>query len=856
MYHPLRTCGVLLTILALLPTQDVTAQTRLPKKSVIQPPPIRTLTITPQQIALSGRYAECRPLVNGVDSSGAQRDLSAMAVLTVSDPKIAVLDSEGTLRPRKDGSAYLIARYSGLVARIPLAVKGITAAAPPRFLADVMPVLTKGGCNMGACHGAGSGKGGFKLSLLGYDPDADYETITRASSARRIARSQPENSLLLLKPTMRVSHRGGLRFKMDSPEYRLMRDWIARGLPGPDPAEAKVVRLEIQPAVRTLSVGQTQRFAVRALYSDGSQRDATGQSVFTASDETVAAVSANGEATVAGPGEGAVLVRYQGLVTTARILSPYASVARTTTGPTPNAQHPTPSVTLDRLVTQKLDALGLKPSSRCSDADFVRRVYLDVIGLLPTPEEARTFLASRAPDKRAKLIDALLQRSEYVDFWSLRWGDLLRSSRQTLTDKGMMTLNHWIRDSVAANKPWDQFAREILLAQGNTYQEGPTNFFRSATTPQELAETTSQAFLGVRIQCAKCHNHPYEKWTQNQYYQMAAFFARVKAKRIDGQPGSVVTLVKTGEVTHPKTRKEMAPCALDAAPVPASYTGDRRQALAEWVTSPKNPFFSRVLVNRLWKHFLGRGFVEPVDDMRVTNPPSNGPLLDWLAQDFSAHGFDLKNLMRTILNSETYQRSSEVTKENSHDLKYCSHYPFKRLGAEQLMDAISTTTNVPDKFAGYPQGTRACQLADTTTDSYFLDLFGRPARTTTCECERTDSPNLSQILHLMNNAGLNTRIASNQGRIALLLDGKAKRPDKAIVEELYLTAYSRYPTADESKRAISALAPAPDRRPMAKGWFVRLTDPFGSRTMASNRRATAEDLLWALMNSKEFLFNH
>ena len=453
-----------------------------------------------------------------------------------------------------------------------------------------------------------------------------------------------------------------------------------------------------------------------------------------------------------------------------------------------------------------------------------------MIGLLPTPTEARAFLGSRDPGKRVKLVDALLARPEYVDYWTLRWADILRCSRRSLGDKGMASLYSWIRQSVADNKPWNQFARELLLAQGSTFRNGPTNFYRTATSPNTLAETTSQVFLGVRIECAKCHNHPYERWTQNQYYQMAAFFARVSSKTGDRKDEPIVVLAGAGEVRHPKTGKEVAPCALDSAPVKADFTGDRRAVLAEWLTSDRNPFFAHEVVNRLWKHFLGRGLVEPVDDLRATNPPSNAPLFDALANEFTAHNYDIKHVMRSILLSQVYQRSPMPLPANALDTKFYSHYAFKRMDAEPLMDAIAAATGVPDKFDGFPAGMRATQLPDTGVGSYFLDLFGRPARNVACECERSADPNLGQILHLMNNSAINGRIASKSGRIAGLI--AAKTDDKKIAEELYLAAYARYPSAAEMKQETATLK------------------------AAKNRQQAAEDLLWVLLNSKEFVFNH
>ncbi len=785
------------------------------------------LQVIPQKIVLRGPYSETRVLVDQQSKAGSPVEVGASSVMSILNPKVAVVDDEGIVRPIGNGKTELVVKYQGLDSKVPIAVSGVMKANSPSFLTDVMPVLSKAGCNQGACHGAAAGKGGFKLSLLGYDPDWDYDAITRSSGARRIARAQPDNSLFLLKPTMGVVHRGGMRFKTDSASYRILRDWIVSGLSGPKSNDPHVVRLEVSPAVRSLKVGNAQRFAVKAVYSDGSQRNVTSETLFSSSDESVATVSADGDAKVVGQGEGAVLVRYQSVVSTARLISPYGPPKTASKVSTGKKYEQTAQSSIDRLIQAKLDALGLQTSGTSSDSDFMRRASIDTIGLLPTPTETRAFLADHDPKKREKWVNSLLVRSEFVDNWSMKWGDILQSSRQKLSEKGVYTFNEWIRQSVDENKPWDKFAQELILAQGDVYEYGPANFYRTAPSPQELAETTSQVFMGVRIQCAKCHNHPYDKWTQNQYYQMAAFFARVQVKR---QNESVIYLSNSGEVTHPKTQLAMIPAALDAAPLAKDYHGDRRVVLAQWLTSPQNPFFAKSVVNRVWKHFMGRGLVEPVDDLRVTNPPSNSALFDYLAEDLAAHHFDLKYLMRSILLSHAYQREARSSNGNERDSKYYSHFLFKRLSAEQLQDALTAATGVPEKFAGFPAGMRAEQLPDNSAPSYFLDLFGRPARLSSCACERTDAPNIGQVLHLMNDSGINTRISAPAGRVAGLV--KTKVPDNKMVEELYLGALSRYPSPEESRRSAQVLA------------------------SAKNKELAGEDLLWALLNSKEFLFNH
>lgn len=803
----------------------IVAQAGKPVKSNARAISASALVAVPRQVTLTGRYAETRVQIEEQMKDGKTREWSSKSQFAFADPTVATIDESGIVRPLKDGKTLLLATYQKRIVRVPITVSGIGAPSVARFYTDVSPLLSRTGCNSGACHGAAQGKGGFKLSLQGYDPDMDYDWITRGNMARRITPSQPDNSLFLRKPTLGVVHKGGKRFDVLSPEYRVLRDWIVAGMPAPDPKEARVVRLDVYPQMRTLPLKQTQRFTVTATYGDGTKRDVTAETIFTASDENVATVTPDGEATIKGSGEGAILLRYQGLVKTARLISPFATPRKPEEAIAESGGN-----AIDRLVLEKIFALGLNTSANCSDSDFLRRAYLDTIGLLPTTEEVRTFLTDTTPEKRTRLVETLLERPEYVDFWTLKWGDILKSSRRILSDKGMYALNHWIREGVTQNKPWNQFARELLLAQGSTFDQGPANYYKAATSPNELAEMTSQVFLGVRIQCAKCHNHPYERWTQNQYYQMSAFFARIGRKRGERGEESQIFVARNGEVTHPKTHKVMLATALDAKALPSEFTGDRREALAEWITSDQNPFFAKEIANRLWRHFMGRGIVEPVDDMRVTNPPSNEALLDHLAKDFVRHGYDLKYLMRSIMLTQAYQRSAIPTKKNAQDVKYYSHNNFKRLSAEQLMEAITSATGVPEKFAGYPVGTRATQLPDTTAPSYFLELFGRPARNIACECERSDDPNLGQILHLMNNAGINGRIASKEGRISKAFT--AKQTPEQIVEDVYLASLSRFPSSEERQHAVNTI------------------------TKAKTPQNAAEDLLWVLINSKEFVFNH
>ncbi len=731
---------------------------------------------------------------------------------------------DGVLRPRGDGATMVRATLRGATIALPVTVTGYSPM-EPRFVRDVVPVLTRLGCNQGGCHGATQGKGGFKLSLQGYDPESDFISITRGAAGRRVAPARPEASLLLRKPTGAVPHKGGKLLEPESPHWRLLVDWIASGMPGPRKDDNSLTRLEIVPASRILPVGATQRFRVMASFSDGTKRDVTQESLFSGSNAQVANVSPDGSTQVVGKGETAVLVRYDDKVVTATLTSPYG-----TPRPLPSESTESPSSIVDRHVENKLARLGLVASPRCTDAEFHRRVSLDLIGQLPSPEEAKSFLADRSPDKRERLVDSLIARPAFVDHWTLRWGDLFRSTRNALNERGLHAMNRWIRDSVATNKPWDQMASELLLARGSTYESGPANYFKASANTEALVENTSQTFLGVRIACARCHNHPYEKWKQNQYYEMAAFFTRMRSKAGNVPEERIFYVGDSGDIANPRTQVTAIPTPLDAPPISKSFTGDRRQAFVDWLVRKNNPFFAKAIVNRLWGHFLGQGIIEPVDDIRVTNPPSNPELLEFLASDFARNGFDLRRAMRVIVLSETYQRSAIPTPANVADTRYHSTYRFKRLPAEPLLDALGSATGVPEKFSGYPAGMRAAELPDATAQSYFLDLFGRPARNIVCQCERSDNPNLGQILHLMNGKSVNDRLASKDGRAAKLASGNLANTE--IVRELYLATVSREPDLEEMLTASVDLHAAEDRR------------------------KAVEDLLWALLNSKEFLFNH
>ncbi|GIW79901.1 MAG: surface protein [Gemmatales bacterium] len=788
-------------------------------------PPLQSLTVFPQQIVLDGPRAEQHVVVIGEFADGSRRDLTREAKLQVGDMNIAVVEG-GVVRPARDGETLLTIAHDGKTAKVPVRVEKAQANLPVDFNREVIPVLTKAKCNQGACHGGQHGKGGFKLSLRGFDPPHDYEQIVQSAEGRRIVPSDPERSILLLKPTLIMEHGGGELIKAGGSEYQILKRWLEDGTPPPARNAPAVTSLSVFPTSRVMKSEEQQQIAVTATWSDGLTRDVTSLAQFDSLNEAVATVTPNGLVTAKSKGVTHIMVRFEGQVGVVQIMLPYRQID-------PYPDLPRYNFIDDKLIA-KWKELGLTPSPLCSDVEFFRRIHLDTIGTLPKPEEIKAFLADTSADKRAKAIEQVLQRPEFVDFWTLKWGDLLRINRAALNDKGMWSFHNWVRASLRDGKKLDQFVREIITAEGSTFRDGPANYYGVGRNPSDWAEATAQVFLGVRIQCAKCHHHPFEKWSQDDYYGMTAFFIRLANKGsqefgIFGRE-TVLYLRQTGEQRHPRKGTIVPPHPLDGPPMDDPF--DRRVKLADWITSKENPFFAKNIVNRFWGYFMGRGLVEPLDDMRATNPPSNPDLLDALAKDFVDNGFDLKHLMRTIMNSRAYQLSSRIEEGNRADATntHFTRYTVKRLTAEQLADAIDFATGTREKYQGLPLGTRAIQLPDPAVASYLLDIFGRAERKITCECERTMQPNIAQALHLLNGDFLNRKIADGNGRIARLM--KNKTPLPKIVEELYLVTLSRPPQPAESKKAQELVAKAP------------------------SLREGLQDLLWALLNSREFLFNH
>jgi hypothetical protein len=789
------------------------------------------LAILPDAIVLRGKGSRQQLIVEARAGHTYTGNRTATCTFTSSNPNVATVDAAGVVAAVSDGRAIITARDGTVTASTVVEVERAAAPYPLTFRNHVLPVLTRAGCNSGPCHGSLSGKNGFKLTLRGYDPELDYLTLTRQAAARRINKVEPGRSLMLLKPTLAVAHGGGKRFAARSPEYGVIAQWIAAGTPAPAEWDPSMTRLEVFPSTARLEPGNEQPIIVRAHFSDGHAEDVTRWAKFSSNEAAVATVTDEGVAKVQGRGEAVISAWYLSKIVTARITSPFPNhIDAAVYARAPRANF------IDGLVLTKLSELNIEPSPLSSDAEFIRRAYLDAAGILPAPDEARAFLADTAADKRARLVDALLERPEFVDYWAYKWSDLLLVSSRSLPSNAMWSYYNWIRSSVAANKPWDRMARELLTASGNTLANGAANYYVLHKNPIDVTENVAMTFMGFSITCARCHNHPLEKWSQKDYYQMANLFSRIAVKNGTDRGDLIVYPARTGEINHPRLNVPLAPRPLDGPALAVDAATDRREFFAEWLVSPDNPFFARALVNRVWKNFMGRGLVEGVDDIRDANPPSNPALLAALTRDFTAHRFDVKHLVRTIMNSTTYQLSSRPTDTNAADLKYHSHYIARRLPAEVILDAISQVTGVAENFPAYP-GRRALQLPDAAVDSYFLTAFGRPPRVTAADSERQQEPSITQALHVINGDTINQKLAAPRGLIQMLVDGNTD--NRSAVERLYLAALSRPPTDEELRTLSQAMDEALTR---------------GGPGAA--RRPVLEDLAWAVLTGREFLFNH
>ncbi len=714
-------------------------------------------------------------------------------------------------------------------------------AETPSFLNDVVPILTRQGCNQGACHGKGAGQNGFRLSLRGYDPESDYRWITREFNGRRIEGATPEASLFLRKPIADAPHEGGKVFGPNSREYAVLLEWLRAGAPGPKKDDAKLLKLELTVGQRVLKKGDHQQLKATAEFNDGSRRDVTWLIKFESNDAGVIGVLPDGTVTSRRSGETAIRAAFQTEVAVAVFTVPFESTVDA-------GRFAGRNNFIDDHVFPKLKALNVEPSDNCTDDEFIRRAFLDAAGTLPTADEVRSFLADTKPDKRSKLVDALLDRPEFVDYWTLILGDLLQNRKERDHDvrgtKGVREMHAWLRTQVAANRPWDAIARDVLTAKGTTADAPAIGYYvvtvgeHREVEKSEVVASVAQAFLGTRIGCAQCHNHPLEKYTQDDYYHFAGFFSRVRLDRKEPKVG--VTALKVGHpdpnqekgpvgVRQPRTGEFMKAQPLDRSPTEFKPGEDPRERLVAWMTDPKNEYFAGAMVNRVWRHYLGAGLVEPVDDLRATNPPTNPALWKALVAEFISHKFDLKHLMRTILSSRTYQLSSATRSTNETDTRFYSHYCARRLPAEVMLDAISQATGVPDRFPGYPVGLRAIQLPDPGLNSYFLSLFGRSERVTACACERNGDVTMPQLLHLQNGESVVQKIRAADGRLAGWI--KSIPDSDRLVEELFLTTVGRKPTPDERRAVTTALKEG------------------------ESNEEVYRDLFWALLNSKTFAFN-
>jgi hypothetical protein len=808
--------------------------------AVVLPKPadVQSLAVLPLKITLKGVDDAWQLVVTANLGPSKLQDLTGDVKYTVADPKVATVTSSGRVIPLANGSTEITATYGDKTIKIPVTSTACDVNLPINFPNQIVPIFTKLGCNSGGCHGKASGQNGFKLSLLGFEPDVDFIALVKEGRGRRLTPFAPDNSLLLTKAAGVVAHGGGKRLDVGQDEYRLIRRWIAAGMPYGAPTDPTVTKISISPEQRVLTRQNKQQFAVYAHYSDGSIEDITRRAQYESNDPEIAIVDASALVrTLALSGEAGIMARYQGQVAVFRATVPVG-------GQTPQYQF-TEQTIADKFTLKKWQELGLVPSDLCSDEQFIRRVSLATTGTLPTPKQVNDFVADKDASKRAKLVDRLLDSQEYSYYFATKWADILKVKRGGMQNRaqGTFGFHGWIKSAMQSDMPYDQFTREILTATGDETMNPPTVWYKSLTDPQQFVDDTTQVFLGLRMACAQCHHHPYEKYSQDDYWGIAAFFGRVGRKNIlvAGGPQNqqnqlqVIYNKSSGGVANKRTGQNAVMKALDSEPAqPMGPDEDPRHKLVDWMVAPQNPFFAKAIVNRYWAHFYGRGLVDPLDDMRVTNPPSNPELLDALAKDFVDHKYSLKHLIRTICNSRTYQLSAVPNDFNKHDKQnYARFYP-QRMGAEVLLDAVCQVTDSPTAFNGLPQDKfapkRAIMLPDESYSSYFLDVFGRPQRISACECERVNEANLAQALHLLNSDEVQGKLSRGGARAEKL--AADPRPDAEKVEELFQWAFARKPTQDQMNAALTHI-----------------------NKYAATKKVAYENIIWALINTKEFVFN-
>lgn len=801
-------------------------------------------------ISLRGQDSAQQVLATAHEGGSLRHDVSREVRWTVNPPGLAKVDRQGRVTPLSDGEGTLTAALDDATASLPLRVESAGIPSPIHFANQIVPIFTKNGCNGGGCHGKSAGQNGFRLSLLGFEPEEDFEHLVKEARGRRLFPAAPERSLLLTKGAAILPHGGGQRLDPSSDDWNRLVRWIRQGMPRGAENAPRVARIEVFPTERTLPLSSEQQLVVTAHYTDGTLEDVTLGSLYEANDKDMASTGAQGRVKVFNqPGEFAVMVRYQGQVATFRGTVPLG-IAVTKLPPVRNF--------VDQQVFRQLTEVGLPPSELCDDPTFLRRVTVDIAGRLPTPEERAAFIAAaRTPETRAAAreaaIDRLLASPDYADYFANKWSALLRNKRADGRHaRGNFAFHAWIRDHLDANKPYDQLVREVITATGDIGENPPVAWYRQVRTMQTQLEDISQLFLGQRLQCAQCHHHPYERWSQADYWSFGAFFSQVSYQP-GSQPGEDVIAHKRGtaQATNKKTGKPVPPTGLGDAMDGLAPEDDARQALADWITRPDNRFFAKALVNRYWKHFFGRGLVDPEDDMRDTNPPTNPALLEALATNFIQSGYDLKQLVRTITRSSTYQLSATPNQHNAKDRHHFSRFYPRRLSAEVLYDSVQVLLQTESKFEGLPAGTRAVALPDNSYNAAnnFLRVFGRPESSSACECERSMEASLSQSLHLLNAKDIQDRLALDTARPAKLA-GDTSRADDAKVRDLYLLAFSREPEAAETRFAVDYI----DKKVAAVKPGKDDAETQAARLKA--RREAFEDTLWALLNTKEFSFNH
>jgi hypothetical protein len=783
------------------------------------------LVVSPTEAIVSHPRFPQSIVVGTTLADGTQVDLTREAKFVSADPKIVRVDAAGLVWPVAPGKTTIEVTAGGQKATVAITSQPIAAPVPVSYQNEVQPVLSKARCNQGACHGYSLGKNGFHLSLRGSDHYYDFDALTKEFYGRRIDRQDPAQSILVTKPCGDAPHQGGLRLKKGDDFYQRLVAWVREGAESDLGKNSALVGIDVFPNYKVLpKPGSKQQLQVTARFADGSKRDVTNLTIFSSGNEDRAEVSESGIVTTLARGEVAIQVRYERIFVVSNIVTLGG-------GDTFAWSNPSERNYVDKHVFARLRDLRMNPSELSTDAEFMRRVHLDLIGVQPTADELRAFVADTSADKRDRLIDRLFARPEFVDYWSLKWGDLLQNSRRYMPEDSMFAFRDWLRHAVSSNMPLDEFARQVMTGEGAVRDSATAGFYRVSTDPQISLERTAQVFTGIRMLCARCHPHPFENWTQADYYGLASFFNQVTEKPdyLDAKDKIIVVRRETGFATNPRTKAPQPPRFLGAGEPKIEPGTDRRMVFAKWLTGKDNPHFARSLANRYWSYFFSRGIIDPVDDIRVTNPPINPGLLDALAKDFAEHNFDVRHLMRTIVQSRTYQLSSRTNATNAHDTDHFSHAMPRRLSAEQMLDSVGVATGVPENIPGAPAGFRAAQAPDSSAPNEFLDLFGRAQRMEACECERTSDTNMLQALHMINGNTLLQKIAAPNGRLTAVVANAKLSPEQRI-EEIYVGTLSRMPTPKEMELSLAYLKK-----------YDKPAEAY-------------QDLMWALLNSSDFLF--